>query len=68
VLAQRRALPVPISGTSIAFQFSPGEYILLATEYDYFDGCNHWIYLVRRDGTAVDKISLPDTFGSFRTA
>ena len=52
-----------VSGDVIGAQYSCGEFTMLATSYDYFDGCHHWIYLLNRDGKPVDLLCMPDEFG-----
>ena len=63
LVAGGRPLPVVVNGDEIGFELSCGEHTLLATSYDYFDGCHHWIYLLNRDGVPVDQLSMPDEFG-----
>ena len=63
LVAQGTPLPVVVNGDEISLQLNCGEYTVLATSYDYFDGCHHWIYLLRRDGKPVDQLSMPDAFG-----
>lgn len=58
-----KPLPVVVNGDEIGLQLSCGECTVLATGYDYFDGCHHWIYLLRRDGKPIDQLSMPDEFG-----
>jgi hypothetical protein len=55
--------PSLLHGEQIDLQLAFGEHTLLATSYDYFDGCQHWLYLVCRDGRIVDGIRMPDEFG-----
>lgn len=52
-----------VNGNEISLQLNCGEYTVLATNYDYFEGCHHWIYLLRQDGKPVDQLSMPDEFG-----
>jgi hypothetical protein len=63
LVAQGAPLPVVVNGDEIGLQLSCGEYTVLATNYDYFEGCHHWIYLLRRDGKPIDQLSMPDEFG-----
>jgi hypothetical protein len=56
-------LPVIVDGDEIGLQLSCGDTTVLATSYDYFDGCSHWIYLLGRDGRPLDQIQMPDVFG-----
>lgn len=56
-------LQVVVDGDEIGLQLSCGDTTVLATSYDYFDGCNHWIYLLGRDGRPLDQIQMPDVFG-----
>ena len=51
-----------VNGDQISFQQDFGELTLIATHYDYFDGCNHWLYLFRGN-TLLDQLTLPDSFG-----
>ncbi len=63
LVAQGQPLPVVVNGDEISLQLSCGEYTVLAINYDYFDGCHHWIYLLRGDGKPIDQLSMPDSFG-----
>jgi len=54
---------VVVNGDRIEFQFSGGAYTVLATSYDYFEGCDHWIYLLARSGEVLDLIAMPYVFG-----
>jgi hypothetical protein len=58
-----RPLPVFVNGDDIGLQLRCGAYTLLATNYDYFDACSNWIYLLGEDGKPVDQLRLPDYFG-----
>lgn len=58
-----KPLPVVVNGDEIALELAIGGYTLLATTYDYFEGCNHWIYLLQSDGKPADQLSMPDQFG-----
>lgn len=58
-----RPLTVVVMGDEIGLQLKCGECTLLATSYDYFDGCEHWIYLLGSDGSALDFLGMPDGFG-----
>ena len=51
-----------VNGEAISFQQDFGELTLIATHYDFFDGCNHWLYLFRGN-TLLDQLTLPDSFG-----
>jgi len=59
-------LPVIVGGDKIVLQLACGDRTLLATSYDYFDGCEHWLYLIGDDGRPVDQLRMPDAFGFFR--
>ena len=63
LVADGKPLPVVVNGDEIGLQLSCSEYTVLATNYDYFDGCHHWIYLLGRDGNPIDQLSMPDEFG-----
>ena len=70
VLEHRRSLlchgeptPITVNGDQISFQFSCGASTLLATNYDYFEGVSHWIYLLGAHGEQLDAVTLPDSFG-----
>ncbi len=52
-----------VNGDKIEFEFSSERYTLLATSYDYFEGCNHWIYLLSASGRILDLVSMPYVFG-----
>ena len=54
---------IVVNGDKIEFQFSGGAYTVLATSYDYFEGCDHWIYLLTRSGKVIDLIAMPYIFG-----
>ncbi len=62
VHADGRSGPV-VHGEKIGFQFSGQGYTLLATSYDYFDGCQHWIYLLDAAGKVLDRVDMPEVFG-----
>ncbi len=53
---------VVVSGDEIGLQMESGRLTLLATSYDYFDGCQHWIVLLK-DGKPIDQLRMPDEFG-----
>ena len=63
VVLRGRALPLVVEGDTISLQYACGDCILLATHYDYFDGCQHRFYLLRRDGRLMDGLRMPDGFG-----
>ena len=63
LLVDGRPLAVVVDGDEIGMQLSCGDTTVLATSYDYFDGCSHWIYLLGRDGHPLDQIQMPDVFG-----
>jgi hypothetical protein len=63
---QGRPLPVVVNGDAIDLQLAIGPFILLATSYDYFEGCQHWLYLLRWDGSVLDQLRMPDQFGSIQ--
>jgi hypothetical protein len=63
LVAEGGSLSVVVNGDEIGLQLRCGEYTVLATSYDYFDGCNHWIYLLDREGMPVDQLSTPDQPG-----
>lgn len=44
-------------------QIAVGNCTVLATSYDYFDGCHHWIYLLGPDGRPMDKLCMRDQVG-----
>jgi len=52
-----------VNGDKIEFQFDCGGCTLLATSYDHYDNCAHWIYLLARDGKILDQVDMPDVFG-----
>jgi hypothetical protein len=52
-----------VNGDKIEFQFDCGGCTLLATSYDHFDNCAHWIYLLTRGGKILDQVDMPDVFG-----
>jgi len=56
-------LNVVVNGDQISLQLDCAGFTILATAYDYFDGCSHWVYLLRQDGTPIDMLSMPDEFG-----
>ncbi len=63
LVAQGAPLHTVVNGDEIGLQRSCGRYTLLATNYDYFEGCHHWIYLLDQNGRPVDQVSMPDQFG-----
>jgi hypothetical protein len=63
LLAEGRPLPVFVDGDGIGLQLRYDAFTLLATNYDYFDGCHNWIYLLDQDGNPLDQLRLPDYFG-----
>lgn len=63
LVAEGSSLSAVVNGDEVGLQLTCGEYTVLATNYDYFDGCHHWIYLLGRDGRPVDQLSMPDQFG-----
>lgn len=56
-------LPVVVSGENIAFELTCGQRTLLATCTDHFESCEHFFYLLDRDGKPLDLIVLPETIG-----
>lgn len=52
-----------VNGDEIGLQMTVGRNTLLATSYDYFDGCHHWLYLLGEDGWPIDQLRMPDEFG-----
>jgi len=56
-------LSVVVNGDEIGLQRDFGGATLLATHYDYFDGVNHWFYLLSDRGRVLDQIRMPDVFG-----
>lgn len=63
LVADGRPLPVVVNGDEIGFQMSCGQLTVLATSYDYFDGCQHWIYLLDGGGKPIDLLAMPDSLG-----
>lgn len=63
VVANGQPLATVVPGTEIALQLRCATTTVLATTYDYFDGCEHWVVLLREGGKPVDQLRLPDTFG-----
>jgi hypothetical protein len=66
LVVEGKPLHVVVNGDEIGLQLNCGSHTILATNYDYFDGCQHWIYLLRRDGKPVDQLRMPDEFGFIR--
>lgn len=58
-----KPLSVWVNGDAIDLQITLGRLTLLATSYDYFDGCQHWLYLLGEDGRPIDQIHMPDQVG-----
>ncbi|MBB3117290.1 hypothetical protein [Pseudoduganella violacea] len=54
---------VVVDGDEIAAQFLCDGFIVLVTNYDYFDGVNTWIHLLDEDGKIRDIVTTPDYFG-----
>jgi len=63
LLRAGRALPVTLNGDALDLQVTTGRLTVLATSYDYFDACNHWIYLLGEDGRPIDQLRMPTQFG-----
>lgn len=63
LVRQGTPLNVVVTGDEIGLQLSCGDYTVLATSYDYFDSCHHWIHLLGRAGKLVDQLQMPDEFG-----
>jgi hypothetical protein len=54
---------VVVNGDALDLQMECGNHLtLLATSYDYFDGCQHWLYLLKY-GKPIDQLRMPDEFG-----
>lgn len=51
-----------VNGEEIGLQLESDRFTLLATSYDYFDGCEHWIHLLN-EGKLIDQLRMPDEFG-----
>ena len=62
VVEQGKPTSLVVNGDEIGLQLQNKRFTLLATSYDYFDGCQHWIYLLK-DGRPVDQLRMPDEFG-----
>jgi hypothetical protein len=58
-----RPLDAVLNGDEIGLQKEFGGFTLLATHYDYFDGVEHWFYLLSDRGQVVDRVRMPDVFG-----
>jgi hypothetical protein len=56
-------LSVVVNGDEIGLQREFGDITLIATHYDYFDGVNHWFYLLSDHGRVLDQVRMPDVFG-----
>jgi len=52
-----------LNGDALDLQVTMGRLTVLATSYDYFDACNHWIYLLGEDGRPIDQLCMPTQFG-----
>ena len=52
-----------VAGDAIGLEVKFGGLTLVETNYDYFDACSHWIYLLSEDVTVLDELHLPDVFG-----
>jgi hypothetical protein len=61
--ANGEPLPVVINGEAINLQLTCGAHTLLATSYDYFDGCHQWLYLLDSNGKPIDALHMPDSLG-----
>lgn len=61
-----RALPLLVNGDSLDIQISVGNCTVLATSYDYFDGCHNRIYVLGPDGRPIDQLRMRDQFGPIR--
>ena len=61
-------LPVVVNGNDVGFQFKCGNLTVLATDLDYFDGVEHFIYLLNSEDRPIDQVSVSDTFGFLQGA
>jgi len=56
-----------ICGESLMAQYTCAGLGVLLTDYDYYDGTQHWCYLITPAGSVSDLVSPPDTFGALQT-
>lgn len=63
LLFNGKALDALVNGDDIDHVVELDSLHVIATNYDYFDGCNHWIYLLNDRMKLIDAVSMPDYFG-----
>lgn len=63
LLFDGRPLGVSVNGDDIDHVLELNSFYVIATTYDYFDGCNHWLYLLDQHMKLMDAVSMPDYFG-----
>lgn len=56
-------LNVVLWGREIDIELTCGPFTFLHTNYDYFYGSHHWIYLLDPVGRPIDMLCMPDVFG-----
>jgi hypothetical protein len=55
-----------VCGDEIIAQYVCGDLNVVLTDYDYYDGTQHWCYLTTAAGSVIDRVTLPDTFGALQ--
>jgi len=58
-----RKAPAAVWGDAIGVQYECAGGFFTVTHYDYFDGVNHWLYVIGKNGRVRDFASIPDFFG-----
>ncbi len=51
---------IVVNGDEIQHQFKVGDYTLLITHYDYFDGVDYWFSLINNKNRVVDIVRGPN--------
>jgi hypothetical protein len=63
LLFQGKDTGLVIAGDQIAAQRKVGQFYLVVSEYDYFDGATCWFNLISTDFKLLDVVSTPDYMG-----
>lgn len=59
LVAHGKPLAFVVTGDEILLELGCGEHTLLVTCIDSFEVCEHFVYLLRRDGRPLDLLVLP---------
>lgn len=63
LLFNGRQLGIHVNGDDIEHVLALDSFHVIATVYDYFDACNHWIYLLDEHMELKDAVTMPNYFG-----